>query len=170
MHDANSLGIDAEDLVRDLRERGLQALAVRVRADADLETAIRRQTGMTLLVPRHHRNTPAVIDARSMCRLLAVNREADTDAATIALTPLLPLAPVPEIERLDGATHGFRIVARVEVLLGDVVVGHLVRLNEIHEPHLMRFLARRTRHRIERDFERETHARSRDTAVRQDAR
>ena len=51
-----------------------------------------------------------------------------------------------------------RIVARVEVLAGDVPVRHLVRLHEIHEPHLVRLPADRARDGIERDLERKAHA------------
>ena len=49
----------------------------------------------------------------------------------------------------------------------DVVVGHLVRLHEIREPHFVGLLAGFARDRIERDFERKADAGARDAAIRQ---
>jgi hypothetical protein len=74
VHDLDPGHIDAEDFVGNLRKRGLQALAVRMHADAQFESAVRRDPRRGLLVSRHHGNAPAVVNRRSMRRLLAIDR------------------------------------------------------------------------------------------------
>jgi len=66
---------------------------------------------------------------------------------------------VPFPLRVDCTPHRLGVIARIEVFAGDVVVRHLVRLHEIREPHFVRLLAGLARHRVERNFECEAHAR-----------
>ena len=156
--------------MRDLRERRLEPLAVRVRADAKLEHAVGRQARRALLVPRHHRNAPAVIDAGAVRGLLAEDREPHADAAAVRLAPPLPLAPLRNVERAHRAAQRLGVVAAVEILLGDVHEGHRVRRHQVREAHFVRLLPRLARDRVEDQLEREAHAGARDAAVRQDRR
>src|SRR5690242_13715868 len=98
VNDPHAVRIDAERFVRHLRERRLETLTMRVRADANLERAVRREPRETLLVTWHHRNAPAVVNGRAVSGLLAVNRYADADSAAVRLTRLLPRAPLLEVE------------------------------------------------------------------------
>ena len=100
----------------DLRQRGFQALAVRVHADAQLQTAVGRQPRGRLLVSGHHRDAPAVIDRRAVRRLLAVDREADADPASVRLAAFLPRAHARDVDRRHRAAQRLRIVAAVEML------------------------------------------------------
>ena len=49
---------NTEDRICDLRQRGLEALSMTVRADADLEAAIGREAGVALLVAGHEGDAP----------------------------------------------------------------------------------------------------------------
>src|ERR1700716_2910077 len=102
MDQRNLGGLDAEDFVRDLSQRRLETLAVRVNADTQFETAIRCQAGRSVLVARHHRDAPAVIDRSAVRALLAKYRKSDADAALFAADRLARAYRV-EPDRGDGA-------------------------------------------------------------------
>ena len=88
VHDPDPGHVDAEDFVRDLRKRRLQALAVRMHADAKFQPAVGRDPRRRLLVAGHHRNAPAVVDRGAMGRLLAIGRDADADQPPVRLAML----------------------------------------------------------------------------------
>ena len=160
--------VDAENLVGDLGEGRLEALAVGMQADAELESAVRRDAGGRLLVSRHHGDAPPRVDRRAVCRLLAIDRKADADAPAVGLATFLALANGREVDRRDRAAQGFRIIAAVEVLLRDVVEWHLLGPHEIFQPYLGRLEAGFPCDGIEHELEREADARARDAAVGQD--
>ena len=126
MHDLDRIRVDAEDLVGDLRERGLVPLAVRVGADAQLEAAVGREARGRLLVPRHHRDAPTGVDRGAVRRLLAEDREADAEQPAVRLARPLTRAHRREVDRRNRAPQALRIVAAVEVLVRDVVERHLL--------------------------------------------
>jgi len=114
---------DPEDFVRDLREGRFEPLPMRMHADPQFETTIGGQSRRSLLVARHHRNAPPLINRSTVRTLLAENRQPDTDAACPD-TPRLALADPIEADRGNGAAQALRVVAAVEMLAGDVVERH----------------------------------------------
>ena len=168
VHDLDLADVDAEDFVRDLRQRGLQALAVRLDADAQLKPAVGRQPRGRLLVARHHRDAPAVIDRGAVRGLLAIGRHADADQPAVGFAALLPRAHGIDVDRSDGAAQRFRIVAAVEPFLGDVGERHLLRLHQDLGAHLVRLDAGFARDGVEHELEREADASARDATIRQD--
>src|SRR6516225_11016540 len=162
-------GFDAEEFMGDLGERRLQALSVRVHADPQLEPAIGREAGGRLLVPRHHWDSPAVIDRGAVRTLLAEDREPDAE-------PLrsvgLRLAPADRVEpyRGNGAAQAFRVIAAVEMLAGNVVEWHRLGGHQIFEAHLMGLAADGAGDRVHNHFDREADPRPRHPAIGQDRR
>ena len=73
-----------------------------------------------------------------------------------------------DVDLGQGAAQGLRIVAAVEMLIGDVVERHLLGLHKNLRPHLVRLDAGFARDGVEQEFEREAHASPRDPAIRQD--
>src|SRR6185369_2529176 len=124
---ADILRIDPEHRMRDLRQRCLHALPMRVRADAQLQYAVGSEPRRALLVARYHRDAPAVVDRGSVRGLLAVDREADADSLLALLRAIcLELANCGYVDHRCRAPDRLRIVAAVEMLLRDVVVRHLL--------------------------------------------
>src|SRR6516162_6992668 len=101
MDQRNPSGLNAEDFVRDLGEGSLETLAMRVNAYTQFETAIGGQAGRSLLVTRHHRDAPALIDRSAMRALLAKYCKPDADAAFVAAKSLTRAYGV-EPDRSDG--------------------------------------------------------------------
>ena len=93
MDNAHFGGVDAEDFMRDLGQRSLKTLAVRMHADPDFEPAIRRHARGGLLVARHHRNAPASIDGSTVRGLLAIDGKADANQPPILFLETLALTP-----------------------------------------------------------------------------
>ena len=156
--------------MRDLRQRGLQALAVAVRADPQLQAAVGCEAGLALLVAGHERDAPGGIDAGAVPGLLGVHGKADADAAPVGLAALLALAHLVEADGLDRLPQGLGIVAGIEVALGDVVERHLLGTHQALEPKLVGLDPELARQRVERDFQGEAHARARHAAIGQDRR
>jgi hypothetical protein len=129
MHDTHLGGVDAENLVRDLGQCRFKTLAVRMHADPDFQSAVRRHACRGLLMSRDHRNAPAGIDRRSMRGLFAIDRKTDADQPSVRLFPALTVTHRRDVDRGEGATHGLRIIAAVEVFSGDVVERHFVGTN-----------------------------------------
>ena len=86
--------------MRDLSQRRFEPLPMRMDADAQLEAAVRRHSRARLFAAGHHGDAPAGIDRRSMRRLLAIDREAETDAAPVRLAELLAGADRIGVDRL----------------------------------------------------------------------
>src|SRR6185436_19776139 len=112
--------VDAEHFVRDLGERRLHPLTVRMHPDAEFEAAIRRQPGGRLFVTGHHRNAPAGIDRRAMRGLLAIDGDADADPAPVRLALALTRAHTFDVDEREDAAHSLRVIAAIEMLVGDV--------------------------------------------------
>ena len=98
-----------------------------VRADLELQRAVRREAGMALLVARHQRDAPGGVHAGAVAGLLGVHGEADADAAPVGLAARWRSRTLAEADGLDGPAQRLGIVAGVEMALGDVVERHLRR-------------------------------------------
>ena len=109
MHDANSLA----DRCRGSRVATCASVVSRLwpcecapMRSSSTPSGVRR--AQALLVPRHHRNAPAVIDRRAVRRLLAINRDADADTAAVRFTLLSGARAISRTSmRRDRAPHGF---------------------------------------------------------------
>ena len=134
MDHAHLVGMDAQDLVRDLRQRRLHALAVAVHADAHFQHAVGAEPDIGLLEARHEGNAPGVIDRRAVRALLAEGGEAEAHRLALGLAR----ADGVEIEGRHRAAQRFGVVAAVEHLADQVAVGHRVRRHEIGEPDRLR--------------------------------
>ena len=75
-----------------------------------------------------------------------------------------------EADGLDGAAQRLRVVAGVEVALGDVVERHLLGPHQAVEAQVVGLDAELARQRIERHLQREAHAGAGDAAIGQDRR
>ena len=143
-------------------------LAVGVDAQAKLEPAIRRYARRRLLVPRHHGDAPAGVDRGAVRRLLAEDRQAETDEPSVGLARALARAHGGEPDRGDRAAQAFGVVAAVEMLLGDVVEGHALGRHQILEAHVRGLEPGLARNGIEQELHREAHAGPCHAAERQD--
>ena len=157
--------------MRHLRQRRLQALAVAVRADPQLEPAVRREARQRRLVARHERNAPGRIDAGAVAGLLGVHGEADADAAAVGLARFLALrapgrsrwprwrgaGPRDSRRSRNGAWRYCR-TASARAAPGS------------SKRSVVRLAADLAGERVERHLEREAHAGAGDPAVGQDRR
>ena len=165
VHDLDLVGIDPEDLVRDLSKRRLQPLAVRVHADPQFEPAGRGHSRRCLLVTRNHRHTPRRVHRRPVRRLLAKDREPHPDPPPVGLATLLALAHREQIDRCHGAAQALRVVPAVEVFVRDVVERHLLRSHEVLQAQLDWIHRELASDRVKQNLEGEAHPGSRDPAV-----
>src|SRR6202042_2081876 len=101
------------------------------------------------LVPRHHGNAPTGVDRGAMRALLAIDRKANADEASIRLAAPLALANALEVGRIKSAAQGFGIVAAVEMLFRDVVERHLFGADKVLHPHLEGLETRLARDEVE---------------------
>ena len=108
-------------------KRGFQALAVALHADAQFEAAVGGEPRSGLLEAGHHGNSPAGVDRGAVRALLAEDRQADADLATIGFALRLARAHRGQVDRRHRAVQAFDVVAAVEYLVGDVDEGHLLR-------------------------------------------
>ncbi len=166
--DANLRDVYSQHFMRDLGQRRLHALPVRMHADPQFEAAVRGEPCRGLLVPRHHRNAPAGIDRGAVRGLLAIDGDADADAAAVSLAPALFGANGIDVDRGERAAHRFRIVTAVEMLFGDVVERHLLRQHQIAQPHLAGLEPGLGRHEVEHQLQCKANTGARHAAVRQD--
>src|ERR1700744_548160 len=107
--------------MRDLCQCRLETLAVRMHADAQLESAVGRQARGRLLMTGDHRHAPARINGGAVRALLAINGKAEADQPAIRLAAFLPVPNSRQVERGDGTAQGLRIIAPVEMFFGDVI-------------------------------------------------
>jgi hypothetical protein len=154
----DAIEVDPEDFVRDLRQRRFVPLAVRVGADADLETSIRGQPHGRLLVSRHDGAAPSRQHRGSHRALLAEDRDPDADEPPVRLAPALTRADRGQADGRHRTTHGFRVVAAIELLLHHVLERHLIGTNQVSQSRLVRFDAGLAGDRIHNDFDRKAHA------------
>ena len=82
----------------------------------------------------------------------------------------LALAHLVEADRFDGAAQRLRIVAGIEVALGDVVERHLLGPHQAPHAQIVGLDAELARQRIERHLQREAHAGAGNAAIGQDRR
>jgi hypothetical protein len=141
-----------------------------VRADPEFQGAVRREAGLALLVSRHEGNAPGSVDAGAVAGLLGVHGKADPDAAAVGLGRALAAAHLVEADGGDGAAQRLGVVAGVEVPLGDVVEGHLLRAHEALEAQVVRLGPELAGERVEGHFESEADAGARNAAVGEDRR
>ena len=168
MHDTHLGRVDAENLVRNLSQCRFKALAVRMHADPDFQSAVRRHARGGLLVPGYHRNAPAGIDRGSMRGLFAIDRKANADQPSVFLLHALTTAHRSDVDRGDGATHRLRIIAAVEMLVGDVVERHFLRGDQVSQSDFTRLDPGLDGHGVQHDLQREADAGPRHAAIRQD--
>ena len=109
----------------DLGQCRLEPLPMRMEADPQFEPAVRRQSRARLFAAGHHGNAPPGINGRAVRRLLAIDRQAQPDATPVRLAFPLSGADRIGVNRLQGPPQRLRIIAAVEVLVGDVVERHL---------------------------------------------
>ena len=93
--------------MRDLGERRLHALPMRMYPNPQFEAAIRRQAGRGLFVAGHHRNAPAGIDRGPVRSLLAIDGNADADLSAIGFALALACAHafISQLNKHDGVAH-----------------------------------------------------------------
>jgi hypothetical protein len=92
----------AEDRVRHLRQRGLQPLAVAVRADPQLEPAVGREAGHAPARGPAPSECPTRIDAGAVAGLLGIHGKADADARPSGSPCRWRCAHLGEADRLDS--------------------------------------------------------------------
>src|SRR5215469_9965246 len=103
--------VDARDLVCDLSERRLHALAMRVDAGADFEPPIRRHSHRRLVVAGNDRQAPPREHTGAVGGLLAIRGKPDSNQSAIALFAPLPLAPRFEADFFAREDEPLAIVA-----------------------------------------------------------
>ena len=88
----------------------------------------------------------------------------------VGLAAPLALAQRIAADRVDRLLQGLRIIAGIEMALGDVVERHLLRPHQAAHAQLRGLDAEVARERVERHLEREADAGARDAAIGQDRR
>src|ERR1700722_5279048 len=121
----------AGHLMRNLRQRGFQALTDAVNAGLDLQRAIRRELDMRLIVSRNQRQAPGREYLGPVRRLFCVGGEADTQAAPL-LIARRTLTESIKTNHLAHARERSWVVAAVVVLVGDIYIGHRTARHEVH--------------------------------------
>ena len=165
--EADFRGVDAENLVGDLGQRRLHALAMRLHTDPQFQPAVGRHACGCLLVSGHHRNAPAGVDRRAVRSLFAIDGKSKTDQPAVRFSGLLSFADRRDVDRFKHASHGFRVIAAVEMLFGDVLERHLLRRYQIAPPDLIRLQPRFHGNSVQHEFECKADASSRHAAIRQ---
>src|SRR3954465_10808158 len=107
-------------------------------ADPQFEPAIWCHPRSGLLMAWHHGNSPAGIDRCTVRGLLAINRKSEPQKPAIRLFFILSRPQRRKIKMGQRAPQRLRIIAAVEMLLGDVVERHLLRSHKILKAHLVR--------------------------------
>ena len=87
-----------------------------------------------------------------MRALLAIDRKANADKASIRLAAPLALADALKVGRRQRPAQRFGIVAAVEVLFCDVVERHLLGPDEVLHSHLEGLEPRLARDEVEHEF------------------
>ena len=169
MNHAHPRHRDAQHLMRDLRQRRLQPLAVRLHAHAQLQPAIGGDARRRLLPARHHRDAPARIDRGAVRPLLAEYGQTDAGAKRSGLLRL-PGAHPGQVDRRGGAAQRPRVVAAVEVLAGDVIERHGLGRDQVPQAHRVRLHPALRRDGVHDGFHRVGHAGPRHATVGQDRR
>src|SRR5467141_2918090 len=137
-------------------------------ADPYLESSVRLHARIRLLVSEHHWDAPAGVYRRTVRGLLAIDRQANANQPAVWFLRALTRPHRRDIDRRQRAPHGLRIVAAVEMLVGDVVEWHFIRAHQIAQPDLARFNTGFDGHGIEHDFQREADAGAGNAAIGQD--
>ena len=135
--------------MRDLSERRLHALAMRVDAGADFEPAIRGHSHRRLVVAGNDRQAPAREHAGAVRGLLAIRGKPDADQSAIALSAPLPLAPRVQVDLFAREDERLAVVAAVVVFARYIVVGHVGGRDEIVVTDLPRLATDRARDRVD---------------------
>ena len=154
--------------MRHLRVGRFVALAVRMRADANLDLAVGRELHLGLLVAGHDRPAPGGKHGGAVRALLDEERKADADQPAVRLGMLLPL---PDLVKPIAATarrrhSGWSPLSKClpTTLSNGICSG----LHHVAQPHLVRLEPGLARDGIHDGFDREADAGPRDAAIGQD--
>ena len=93
--------------------------------------------------------------------------DAEADQPAVRFAALLPGPDRRKADRLDRLVQKLRVVAAVEMLVGDVVERHLVGTDQICEPDLVGLLADLPRDRVDHQLHGVADVRPRDAAIGQ---
>src|SRR4029079_8311388 len=162
--------LDPGDLMRDLRERRLHALPVRVYTNPHFEPAVRGYPHRCLIVSRDDWQAPGGKDAGTVRRLLAIRGKADADAAPIRLASFLAAPPGLSTKLFASELQALLIIAAVVVLPRDIVVRHRRRRNEVLVTDFERIAPHLPCDRIDHQLHCEADAGPRNAAIRQETR
>src|SRR4051812_23243775 len=105
----------------DLRERRFKSLADTLDSGPDFKPSVRRDPGKDLFVER----APLTVGGCAVSGLFREYRDAEADQPAIRFAALLPRPDRRKIDGVDCPAQDLRVVAAVEVLVGDVVKRHL---------------------------------------------
>ena len=130
------LGLQAELLGDDLRERRLVALALRL--DAQLQHGLAGRVDAELGAVVHAQAGDLVLGAVAGADDLGERREADADQPALRTGLGLLAAKVGVPELLEREVHGRLVVARVVLEPGRRLVRELLRLDEVLPPEVRR--------------------------------
>src|SRR5262249_45409847 len=100
--------------------------------------------------------------------LFAIYGKSKAQEPAIRFPLLLADSKSGDVEMCKHAPERFRVVAAIEMLIGNVIEGHLLRAHEVLEADLMRLNPGLAGDRIEDQFECEANPSARDASVRKD--
>ena len=152
---------DAETLAGDLRQCRLQPLPDALDSGAHFKPSIRRDPGKHLLIER----APLAVGGGAMGGLFGEHGDAEADQPAVRFAAFLPGPDRRKADRLDRLAQKLRIVAAVEMLVGDVVERHLVGTDQIRQPDLVGLLADLPRDRVDHQLHGVADVRPRDAAI-----
>ena len=162
--------VHAQDLVGDLGKGRFHALPVRMHADPQLQPAIGRDPGRGLVEARNDGRAPGGEHRGAVRGLLRVGGQAHADEAAVGLAAPLALADSVHTDHVHGLPQAGRIIAAVQVLAGDVDVGHLFALHQVLLADFPGFASDLAGDRVHRQLHGETDAGARHAPVRHEAR
>ena len=134
--------IDAELMMRDLRQGGFETLAVRLDADHQHQAAIRQDPRSAAFEARHDRRATADEFGRAMRGLLGKRSKADADQPAVRLALLLAARESPTGPAVRRRADTLRVVAIVVAHAADRRERHLLRAHHVQLADLDR-VARR---------------------------
>src|SRR5262249_16427563 len=161
----NPRRVDAELLRRDLRQGGLEPLAVRLDADHQHGAAVGQDARSAALVTRDDGEVAGGVLGRATRALLGERCEAYADQPAVGLTLFLAGSHRGQIEQLGAQTDSGRIVAAVVVHPADREVRHLFSPDHVFGAYLERVAPDRPRDLVDGSLDRKTCARAADAAI-----
>ena len=157
--------VDAELLVGDLRQRGLEPLAVRLDADHQHHRAVGRMRAVQLSKPGTI-EAPRLTNSAAPCAVCSAKAAKPMPIRrAVGLALLLPRAHRRHVEQFGAEPHALRIVAIVEAHAADRGERHLLRPHHVQRPHLDRVAADRAGDLVDRALDRKARPRPADAAI-----